>query len=74
MLSTNKSPQAKHAETDPGHGTPATAHCQPPEQPRPMLAGRTAEQNAIAGFQTGSGQTYFSQKAHKFPTCCYMLL
>ena len=28
---TNKSPQAKHAETDPRHGTPTRAHFRPPE-------------------------------------------
>ena len=32
MCLTNKSPQAKHAETDPCHGTPAMAHFQLPEQ------------------------------------------
>ena len=26
-----KTPQAKHAETDPCHGTPTMAHFQPPE-------------------------------------------
>ena len=31
MRLTNESPQAKHAETDPRHGTPAMAHFQPPE-------------------------------------------
>ena len=31
MLLTNKSPQAKHAETDPRHGTPTRAHFQLPE-------------------------------------------
>ena len=30
MFLTNKSPQAKHAETDPRHGTPTAAHFQPP--------------------------------------------
>ena len=29
---TNKSPQAKHAETDPRHGTPTMAHFQPPDK------------------------------------------
>ena len=28
----------------------------------------------VAGFQTGSGQTGFSQKAHKSPTRCHSLL
>ena len=31
MFLTNKSHQAKHAETDPRHGTPPLAHFQPPE-------------------------------------------
>ena len=31
MLLTNKPPQAKHAETDPRHGTPTMARFQPPE-------------------------------------------
>ena len=31
MCSTSKSPQAKHAKTDPCHGTPTMAHYQPPE-------------------------------------------
>ena len=31
MLLTNKSTRAKHAETDPCHGTPTTAHFQPPD-------------------------------------------
>ena len=30
MLLTSKSPQARHAETDPRHGTPTMAHFQPP--------------------------------------------
>ena len=29
---TNKPPQAKHAETDPRHGTPTMAHFQPPDR------------------------------------------
>ena len=31
MCLTNESPQAKHAETDPRHGTPTMAHFQPPD-------------------------------------------
>jgi hypothetical protein len=33
-FSANKSPQAKHAATDPHHGTPAMAHFQPPDSRR----------------------------------------
>ena len=32
MLMTNILPQAKHAETDPHHGTPTIAHFQPSEE------------------------------------------
>ena len=31
MILTNTSPQAKHAETDPSHGTPTMVHFRPPE-------------------------------------------
>ena len=42
--------------------------CPSPERQSPRLWGR------VAGFRTGSGQTGFSQKGHKFHTLCYMLL
>ena len=37
MCLTNRSPQAKHAETDPRHGTPTMAHFQPPEELRLLI-------------------------------------
>ena len=39
------------------------------------FASRAARQRGprLTGFQTGSGQTRFSQKDHKSPTCCHVV-
>ena len=40
-----------------------------------QMANRTPVSSpTVTGFQTGSGQTVFTQKGHKFLTVCHMLL
>ena len=69
MSLTNTSPQAKHAKTDLRHGTPTTAHFQPPDY-------LNAEGNGLLGIcanctvHATNNMNYLSRYANRM-LCCF---